>query len=175
MQGWCVPDRCVPDQKVLDVAPLEQSVPWILCPWPRCPNPGPRQAWTAQRMDYWETIVDFKWQKQGLLSSLRSLKGWGLNRFVWKFQREQLKSTTSFLIGQYLQMNLFHRKLHYTPLYANKNPIEIVPQRSLNNSINIVIEIVTLVSLTISFYGFVVECHVSKFKYISLRPPHLYT
>jgi hypothetical protein len=50
MQGWCVPDRCVPDQTFLDVAPLEQSIPWILCPWPMCPNPGPRQAWTAQRM-----------------------------------------------------------------------------------------------------------------------------
>ncbi len=95
MQVWCVPDRCVPDRKFLDVAPLEQSVPWLLCPWPMCPNPGPRQAWTAQRMDYilgnncWFQMTKTGFAEQ---SSFRSLTGWGLNRFVWKFQHEQLKS-----------------------------------------------------------------------------------
>ncbi len=43
---------------------------------------------------HWETIIDFKWQKQGLLWSFRSLTGWGLYWFVWKYQREQLKGRT---------------------------------------------------------------------------------
>ena len=34
---------------------------------------------------YWETIIDFKWQKQGSLSSFRPPTGRGLNRFAWKF------------------------------------------------------------------------------------------
>ncbi len=60
---------------------------------------------------YLQTIIDFKWQKQDSLSSFRPLTGWGLHRFVWKFQREQLKGKhlewyfsqpTSYLIGQYL-------------------------------------------------------------------------
>ncbi len=33
---------------------------------------------------YLETIIDFKWQKQGSLSSFGPLRGWGMYRFVWK-------------------------------------------------------------------------------------------
>jgi hypothetical protein len=60
---------------------------------------------------YWEKNFDFKWQKQSLLRSFRSLSEWGLHRFFWKFQLEELKARpsewyqikpTSFLIGQYL-------------------------------------------------------------------------
>jgi hypothetical protein len=46
-----------------------------------------------------------------LLSSFRPLTGWGLHRFVWKFQREQLRGRpikcyhfqpTCFIIDQYI-------------------------------------------------------------------------
>ncbi len=37
-----------------------------------------------------DTIIDFKWQKKDLLSSLKPLTGWGLQKFFWKFQREEL-------------------------------------------------------------------------------------
>ncbi len=37
---------------------------------------------------YFKAIIDFKWQKQGSLRSFRPLTGWGLHRFVSKFQRE---------------------------------------------------------------------------------------
>ncbi len=38
------------------------------------------------------TITYFKWQKQGSLRSFRPLTGWGLHKFFWKFQREELKA-----------------------------------------------------------------------------------
>ncbi len=41
---------------------------------------------------YWETIIDFKWQKQGSLSNSKPLTGLGLHQFVWKFPRDQLKA-----------------------------------------------------------------------------------
>jgi hypothetical protein len=41
---------------------------------------------------YWETIIYFKWQTQGSLGSFRPLTGWGLHRFFWNFQREELKA-----------------------------------------------------------------------------------
>jgi hypothetical protein len=44
---------------------------------------------------YWETIIDFKWQKQGSLSSFGPFTWWGLHWFVWKPQREQLKGDLS--------------------------------------------------------------------------------
>ncbi len=40
---------------------------------------------------YWETIVAFKWQKQGSLSSFRPLTERDQHKIVWKFPREQLK------------------------------------------------------------------------------------
>ncbi len=48
------------------------------------------------------TIIDFKWQKQGSLSSFGPLRGWDLHRFLWKSPH----STHLFLIGQYLKNNL---------------------------------------------------------------------
>ncbi len=37
---------------------------------------------------YLQTIIDCKWHKQGSLSSFRPPTGWGLQRFLWKSQRE---------------------------------------------------------------------------------------
>ncbi len=47
---------------------------------------------------YWETIVDFKWQKQGSLSSFRPLSGWGLHRFVWKISAWKAERETYRMI-----------------------------------------------------------------------------
>ncbi len=41
---------------------------------------------------YWETIIAFKWQKQGSRIRFKPLTGWGQHTFVWKFPREQLKA-----------------------------------------------------------------------------------
>ncbi len=37
---------------------------------------------------YLQTIIDFKWEKHGSLSSFRPPTGWRLHRFVWKAQRD---------------------------------------------------------------------------------------
>ncbi len=49
------------------------------------------KACRSPTLCYFKAIIDFKWQKQGSLSSFRPLTGWGLHRFVWKLQRELLK------------------------------------------------------------------------------------
>ncbi len=44
------------------------------------------KVWRSRTLcHYWETIIDLKWQKQGLLSSFKPLTRWGLQRFFWKF------------------------------------------------------------------------------------------
>ncbi len=40
---------------------------------------------------YWETIIAFKWQKQGSRSSFRPLTGWGQNKFLENFRENSLK------------------------------------------------------------------------------------
>jgi hypothetical protein len=55
--------------------------------WKVCRSP------TLCRYKY--TINYFKWQKQGSLSSFRSLTGWGLHRFVWNLSENSLKGGLS--------------------------------------------------------------------------------
>ncbi len=38
-----------------------------------------------------KTIIDCKWRNQGSQGSFRPHTGWGLHRFVWKLQQEELK------------------------------------------------------------------------------------
>jgi len=77
---------------------------------------------------YWETIIVFKWQKQGSLRSLMPLTGWGLHQFYWKFPREQLKARpiecyhfqpASFLIGHTFKQHFYIKYHNHFSLYQH--------------------------------------------------------
>ncbi len=74
--------RCLPSSQTS--GRMDNTVVSIKCMmWKVCRSP------TLCR--YLQTIIYFKWHEQGF----RPLRRWGLCRFVWKSQREQLKGTVS--------------------------------------------------------------------------------
>jgi hypothetical protein len=77
MESWLLPSSQI-------VGTMYNTVVLIRCMmWKMCRSPT--------LYSYLKTVIKCKWHKQGSLSSLRPLTGWGLQLFDWKSQWEKLK------------------------------------------------------------------------------------